>query len=139
MSSHFPPADFRENRWTIPVSARKPGEPAARRRLQCLKCNGLVDVARFGQGSAEELVDEAKAHVCMPPAYFWDEWEREALAARMDPDLAALGRALLRENVQHGWGLNMDEEAMLSRGLKSPQAARRRWSKLLNQEEEGIS
>ncbi len=38
-----------------------------------------------------------------PPVYEWDFWEAEALERGLDKDLAALGRAVLREANQHDW------------------------------------
>ena len=74
---------------------------------------------------------------CAPGAWPWDEWERCALAAGLAPDLAALGRQLMREADQHGWcerlraecGWNDEGRAMLARLLAQPRrtAARLNW------------
>ncbi len=38
-----------------------------------------------------------------PPRFGWDYWEEEALARGLDPELAALGRAVIREAAGHNW------------------------------------
>lgn len=70
-------------------------------------------------------------------AYPWDDWQRFALAAGLSPELAALGRQLMREADQHCWcerlraecGWNDGGRAMLSRLLAQPRrtAARLNW------------
>jgi hypothetical protein len=35
--------------------------------------------------------------------YPWDDWERFALARRLDAETAGLGRLLIREAYNHGW------------------------------------
>jgi predicted NAD-dependent protein-ADP-ribosyltransferase YbiA (DUF1768 family) len=67
-------------------------------------------------------------------SHFWDEWKQEALAAGVPEDLAQLGRDVLRENHQHGWGLEADElqiEQLIEFVTEEPDLARRRWTKLL--------
>jgi len=74
---------------------------------------------------------------CAPGAWPWDDWERMALAARLSPELAALGRSLMREADQHCWcerlraecGWNDAGKAMLKRLLAQPRrtAARLHW------------
>jgi len=46
---------------------------------------------------------DRRLDACAPGAYPWDDWQREALAAGLSPDLAALGRAVMREAYQHDW------------------------------------
>lgn len=72
-----------------------------------------------------------------PGCYPWDDWQRSALAAGLSPELAALGRQLMREADQHSWcerlrvecGWNDGGRAMLSRLLTQPRrtAARLNW------------
>lgn len=38
-----------------------------------------------------------------PPVYPWDFWARDALARGLAPELAILGRAVIRETDQHAW------------------------------------
>jgi len=38
-----------------------------------------------------------------PPRFEWDDWEEQALARGLDPELATLGRAVFREAIQHAW------------------------------------
>lgn len=38
-----------------------------------------------------------------PPKFHWDWWEEDALERGLDPDLATLGRAIIRETDQHRW------------------------------------
>lgn len=72
-------------------------------------------------------------------AYPWDGWEKHALAQGVAAQLATLGRAVIREAWQHGWGEREkalcgwtdDGRAMLRLALKSPELARKRWSRLL--------
>jgi hypothetical protein len=72
-------------------------------------------------------------------AYPWDHWQKYALAQGLAADLAALGRAVIREAWQHAWderekalcGWNDDGRAMLRLALKNPALARKRWGRLL--------
>lgn len=79
-------------------------------------------------------------HLCQFPAPgCWprDDWQRHALECGLAPDLAALGRSLMREADQHAWcerlktecGWNDDGRAMLARLLAHPRrtAARLTW------------
>lgn len=73
-------------------------------------------------------------------AYAWDRWEAQALAAGLGKDLAGLGRAVMREAVQHSWepalqaecGWNDAGQAMLELALRDSQAAEERWDYLLH-------
>ncbi len=86
--------------------------------------------------------DELNARVlgCTYGQYPWDEWERTALARGMDGELAALGRAAMREAYQHDWepklqtlcGWDDDGEAMIELALSMPEQARYIWQKLLD-------
>jgi hypothetical protein len=72
-----------------------------------------------------------------PTIYEWDHWECLALERGLAPDLATLGRSLMREAHQHGWcarlkaecGWNDEGRAMLARLLAHPcrAAARLEW------------
>ncbi len=74
-----------------------------------------------------------------PPLFEWDHWQRLALECGLAPDLAALGRSLMREADQHAWcerlkkecGLSDDGRAMLARVLKHPARTAARWHWLL--------
>ncbi|MFN5834987.1 MAG: hypothetical protein ACK56K_01045 [Akkermansiaceae bacterium] len=79
----------------------------------------------------------ARLLTCAPGAYPWDHWQALALERGLAPDLAALGRSLMREADQHGWcerlrvecGWNDEGRAMLARLLAQPRrtAARLEW------------
>ena len=45
--------------------------------------------------------------IYQPPTFEWDHWETYALERGLDENLAALGRAVLREVVQHNWSPQM--------------------------------
>ena len=72
-----------------------------------------------------------------PGQWPWDHWQRLALERGLAPDLAALGRSLMREADQHGWcsrlqsecGLHDAGRAMLARLLAHPRrtTARLTW------------
>ena len=69
----------------------------------------------------------------------WDDWERWAIAQGLGRDLAALGRLAVREAYQHQWedrlkslcGWRDDGRRMLKLALRSPERARKRWTRLL--------
>jgi hypothetical protein len=71
--------------------------------------------------------------------YPWDGWHGHALARGLSPDLAGLGRLLIREAFNHGWeawlqnlcGWRDDGQALLACALRFPKAARRRWDVLM--------
>jgi hypothetical protein len=72
-----------------------------------------------------------------PGCWPWDHWQALALERGLAPDLAALGRSLMREADQHGWcerlkvecGWNDAGRALLARLLAQPRrtAARLEW------------
>lgn len=74
-----------------------------------------------------------------PRVYPWNHWRRLALEQGLAPDLATLGRAVMREADQHGWcerlkaecGLADDGRAMLARALRHPARSAARWHWLL--------
>jgi hypothetical protein len=71
--------------------------------------------------------------------YPWDGWEKHALAKGVASDLAALGRAVIREAWQHGWderhrslcGWRDDGRRMLRLALRNPALAEKRWDRLM--------
>lgn len=76
---------------------------------------------------------------CAPGGYPWDDWQTHALAQGVPAELATLGRAVIREAVQHGWderekslcGWRDDGRRMLRLALQNPALARKRWGRLL--------
>ena len=38
-----------------------------------------------------------------PSTFQWDWWQEDAVERGLDPDLASLGRAVIRETHQHSW------------------------------------
>ena len=71
--------------------------------------------------------------------YAWDRWKVASLAAGLSEDLAELGRAVMREAVQHDWAAGLQAEcgwrddghAMLELAQRDGAAAARRWNFLL--------
>lgn len=88
-------------------------------------------------GTAEDL-----SHLRPDEAgdYAWDCWQTRAQAAGLPEDLAVLGRAVMREAVQHAWAPELKAEcgwsdagqAMLERALADGEATAARWRELLN-------
>jgi len=76
---------------------------------------------------------------CDAGVFPWDGWEKHALAQGVAPDIAALGRAVIREAWQHGWlapyralcGWRDDGRLMLQLALNAPAFAQHVWSWLL--------
>lgn len=76
-----------------------------------------------------------------PGSYPWDDWERAAVAAGIAPELAALGRSVMREAYQHDWcaqlkyecGLDNQDTAagMIACAREQPHLAESRWQWLL--------
>ena len=74
-----------------------------------------------------------------PGTYPWDDWERFAIANGLDPKMATLGRAVVREAYQHDWntwvkslcGWQDNGKRMLKFALQSPDEARVLWECLL--------
>ena len=72
-------------------------------------------------------------------AYPWDGWEKWAVAQGVPAELAALGRAVIREAWQHEWserlrslcGWSDDGRRMLRLARRNPALAEKRWSRLL--------
>lgn len=70
-----------------------------------------------------------------PPRFEWDYWEEDALERGLDHQLATLGRAVLREAIQHDWPSLLHQvcsgdtlDALL---FKAPELARRLYELLL--------
>ena len=112
-----------------------------------------VENGAASQGYAGRWIDEADARViekrqqrmtaAKPGEYPWDDWERDALAAGLDPELATLGRAVMREADQHGWcdslkyecGIHDDSPetsaGMILSAQEQPEWQKARWNWLL--------
>jgi hypothetical protein len=81
--------------------------------------------------------DENPHLLLAPGSWPWDHWQRHALESGLSPELATLGRSLMREADQHGWCERLQTEcgwsdagrAMLARLLAHPRrtAARLEW------------
>lgn len=71
--------------------------------------------------------------------YVWDRWQTMALEAGLSSDMATLGRAVMREAVQHDWrerlkaecGWQDQGQAMLELARRDGPAAQKRWTYLL--------
>jgi hypothetical protein len=71
--------------------------------------------------------------------YPWDDWHGYALARGLAPELAGLGRLLIREAFNHDWtdelkslcGWRDDGQALLACALRAPKTARRQWDILM--------
>ena len=76
---------------------------------------------------------------CVYGEYPWDYWQAIALAAGVPPELASLGRSVMREAHQHAWserlqslcGWNDKGKRMIGLALRSPRTAEKRWQDLL--------
>ena len=72
--------------------------------------------------------------------YPWDGWEKWAVTQGVPAELAALGRAVIREAWQHEWserlrslcGWQDDGRRMLRLALRNPALAQARWTRLLD-------
>lgn len=77
---------------------------------------------------------------CTYGHYPWDDWERAALTAGVDKDLAGLGRLTMREAFQHLWDVRLQSlcgwhdqgKRMIRLALRSPEKAEKRWQRLLD-------
>ena len=112
-----------------------------------------VEKGAASQGYAGRWIDEADALVieerqqrmiaAKPGEYPWDDWQRDALAAGLDPELATLGRAVMREADQHGWCDSLKYECgihdespetfagMILSAQEQPEWQKARWTWLL--------
>jgi hypothetical protein len=83
--------------------------------------------------------DLAYVFNCTCGHYPWDDWEKAALAAGVDKDLAGLGRLVMREAFQHGWeawlqtvcGWRDQGREMIKLALRAPRKMQRQWDVLL--------
>ena len=72
--------------------------------------------------------------------YGWDAWELYALHEGVSPDLASLGRSVMREWYSHSWGRVREEvgfsaaESMIKQAKDNPEKAEERWEFLLSEE-----
>ena len=72
--------------------------------------------------------------------YAWDRWQDLAITAGVQNELAQLGRAVMREAVQHDWPQKLKTECgwkdggkkMLELSKKAPEKAQSRWEFLLD-------
>lgn len=153
-------------RVTVPTwaktAAAQIGREHAGRKLETILAAFVADLAtaceRPGSWEHERVTAWLGSHVweCEPQdetprlrddevmgsaygAYPWDGWEKYALAQGVAADLAALGRAVIREAWQHGWdergktlcGWRDDGRRMLRLAQKNPALAQKRWARLL--------
>ena len=69
------------------------------------------------------------------PPFEWDDWEQVALERGLDKDLVSLGRAAMREAVQHAWSPQLTrlcgEETLDSLFAEAPGLAKRLYELLL--------
>ena len=82
-------------------------------------------------------------HPCLlgypPGGYPWDDWKTKALSLGVRPDVANMGRSVMREAHQHVWddklhilcGWGDDGKRMIKLALRSPDKAYKRWGRLL--------
>ena len=77
--------------------------------------------------------------------YPWDRWEKAALQAGLDPELANSGRAVFREAFQHDWSDELKVECgwldggttMLFQALACPAETLARWTYLYSADNYG--
>lgn len=88
----------------------------------------VAEAAQWAQPSAARSGDRP-----------WDDWYKRAIAACVSAELAALGRAVMREAEVSDWqedarivcGWLDDGHAMIALALASPVRAEQTWSRLL--------
>ncbi len=88
-----------------------------------------------------------RMHRCEYGDYPWDRWQKRAIAAGVEVELARLGRDLMREADQHAWDEELQRECgwpdvdgaagdegdqMIRRALEEPGATAKRWRELLH-------
>lgn len=70
-----------------------------------------------------------------PPCWEWDLWEANAIKRGMSPEMANLGRAVIREAGQHSWCPQLrclcSEEVLEGLLIRSPGLAKRLCTVLL--------
>lgn len=99
----------------------------------------IDDTAPIREAYRQSLAELSAQGFCTYGQYPWDAWDRMALARGVSEDLAALGRAVMREAYQHAWcdrfrslcGWGDEGQRMIALALRSPATARRRWEWLM--------
>ena len=99
---------------------------------------------RWIDESAAQEFEKHQARItgAKPGEYPWDDFQREALAAGIDPELATLGRAVMREADQHGWCDSLkyecgifhpfcETDGMIRGAKEQPAHYRNRWEWLI--------
>lgn len=125
MTNLTAPVGFRLRTWEYPEGTPRVG-------MVCNRCGCCVDPPDVTAVTWIELEEAADRHECVRPVCEWDFWHRRAVATGVDPQLAELGRALIRENYQHGWNAPVDEVAMIRSAKRSPKSTARRWQAMLD-------
>lgn len=84
---------------------------------------------------------DRRLEACVPGEYPWDDWERQALTAGVNADMAGLGRSVMREACQQGWCDELLDEcgatdsetasAMFDQAITQPALTASRWRWLL--------
>ena len=100
----------------------------------------LTDSPQTSPPLPQLRLDEKRVLRCSFGHYPWDDWECWARACGLEPDLAGLGRLLIREAFNHGWepwlqslcGWSDDGQALLAFARRAPAQARWCWTRLLD-------
>ncbi|MCF6313126.1 MAG: hypothetical protein L3J39_11800 [Verrucomicrobiales bacterium] len=70
-----------------------------------------------------------------PLRFEWDDWQEDALARGLDPDLTTLGRAVFREAIQHNWPRSLRavccEPTLNEMLLRAPETAKQFYEMML--------
>ena len=101
-------------------------------RIECADSEPLAALATGADG-LDHLRPDAQGR------YAWDRWQAEALQAGLSDELAQLGRAVMREAVQHDWSPVLQRECgwhdrgqvMLIQALHHGETTAQRWQHLL--------
>ncbi len=71
----------------------------------------------------------------LQPPFEWDDWEQAALERGLEKELASLGRAAMREAVQHAWSPQLTqlcgEESLDALFFQAPTLAKQLYELLL--------
>lgn len=104
----------------------------------------LTDFSGAGAEAAAGITrnNDLDAHVlsCSYGQFPWDHWQKRALPAGVPPELAVLGRAVMREAYQHAWseelqracGWEDEGDGMIELALETPKLAFATWQNLLD-------
>jgi hypothetical protein len=123
-----------------PKVARMPRRPARKTARRGAREPTMSDwpkaMTRAVLAEAEQRTEPAAARPGDRP---WDDWCKRAIAACVSAELAALGRAVMREAHVSGWqedariacGWLDDGQAMIALALANPARAEQTWSRLL--------